>query len=503
MPVGVTIKTRRGTAAEWSAVNPTLAAGEPGYETDTGILKIGDGVTAYTSLDYIGTKSFAGSEIDTLLTTVSGSNLSADHKITRSATIVVAASDSSEKSKAQADYVCDGIADNEEIMAAINALPTAGGCVTLMEGTYQLSDRIYPTTKKTNMWLIGYGAKLVAPSTTTVNYPINFHSTYKHDSIHIRGIEIDGNGTSTGGIRISASNSDVIDCYVHNVAAGVGMFVWSESGILSNVTLENNRIVGTPTTMTYGIQTAGTVEDIKISKNRIENTKFNGIAAYGGPTTEIAQNIIISGNRVINTGHSAIAASPSSYGIISNNIISDIPYADEAGIEIEYKLSHGTDTSHHYTIVGNVVYNCNWGIATHNRDDEVGKDPHDIAIIGNTVSDCTVGINLLYGNGIVVSGNNLEGNATQIMKGAGVDAKIYGNTGYVTENTGTATITTGQTTVDVTHGLAAAPTRVLLSPTTATAGKQYYVSAKGATTFTITIDSAADADISFDWQAVI
>ena len=481
MPVGVTIKTRRGTAAEWSAANPTLAAGEPGYETDTGILKYGDGVTAYNSLP---------------------ARVPTSQKTTRSATIVIAASNSSAKSKAQADYVCDGIADNEEIMAAINALPTAGGCVTLMEGTYQLADRIYPTTKKTNMWLIGYGAKLVAPS-TTVNYPINFHSTYKHDSIHIRGIEIDGNGTSTGGIRISASNSDVIDCYVHNVAAGVGMFVWSESGILSNVTLENNRIVGTPTTMTYGIQTAGTVEDIKISKNRIENTMFNGIAAYGGPTTEIAQNIIISGNRVINTGHSAIAASPSSYGIISNNIISDIPYADEAGIEIEYKLSHGTDTSHHYTIVGNVVYNCNWGIATHNRDDEVVKDPHDITIIGNTVSDCTVGINLLYGNGIVVSGNNLEGNATQIMKGAGVDAKIYGNTGYVTENTGTATITATTTTVEVTHGLAAAPTRVLLSPTTATGGKDFYVSAKGATTFTITIDSAADADISFDWQAVI
>ncbi len=68
---------------------------------------------------------------------------------------------------------------------------------------------------------------------------------------------------------------------------------------------------------------------------------------------------------------------------------------------------------------------------------------------------------------------------------------------------GTATITTGQTTVEVTHGLATTPTRVLLSPTTATAGKQYYVSAKAASTFTITIDSAAEADISFDWQATL
>lgn len=77
------------------------------------------------------------------------------------------------------------------------------------------------------------------------------------------------------------------------------------------------------------------------------------------------------------------------------------------------------------------------------------------------------------------------------------------NPKYVTESKGTATITAAATTVEVAHGLAAAPTRVLLSPTTATAGKQYYVSAKAATTFTITIDSAAGADISFDWQAVI
>jgi hypothetical protein len=74
---------------------------------------------------------------------------------------------------------------------------------------------------------------------------------------------------------------------------------------------------------------------------------------------------------------------------------------------------------------------------------------------------------------------------------------------YKLENVGTAKITTGQTSVDITHGLAAAPTRVQLTPTTATAGKDYYVSAKAASTFTITIDSAAEADISFDWQAVI
>ena len=71
------------------------------------------------------------------------------------------------------------------------------------------------------------------------------------------------------------------------------------------------------------------------------------------------------------------------------------------------------------------------------------------------------------------------------------------------ENTGTATIITGESEVVVTHGLAKAPTIVIISPTAATSGKQYYVSAKAASTFTITIDSAAEADISFDWQATL
>jgi hypothetical protein len=47
------IKLRRDTASNWTTANPTLALGEPGYETDTGSMKIGDGVTAWTSLDYV------------------------------------------------------------------------------------------------------------------------------------------------------------------------------------------------------------------------------------------------------------------------------------------------------------------------------------------------------------------------------------------------------------------------------------------------------------------
>jgi microcystin-dependent protein len=44
-----TIQLRSDTAANWAAANPILAVGEMGYETDTKIVKIGDGVTAWNS----------------------------------------------------------------------------------------------------------------------------------------------------------------------------------------------------------------------------------------------------------------------------------------------------------------------------------------------------------------------------------------------------------------------------------------------------------------------
>lgn len=53
MSVVTQIQIRRGTASQWTSANPTLAAGEWGFETDTKKGKIGDGSTAWNSLAYI------------------------------------------------------------------------------------------------------------------------------------------------------------------------------------------------------------------------------------------------------------------------------------------------------------------------------------------------------------------------------------------------------------------------------------------------------------------
>jgi hypothetical protein len=48
------IKLRRDTAANWTAENPILAAGEPGLETDTGKVKYGDGVSRWNAIEHTG-----------------------------------------------------------------------------------------------------------------------------------------------------------------------------------------------------------------------------------------------------------------------------------------------------------------------------------------------------------------------------------------------------------------------------------------------------------------
>jgi hypothetical protein len=48
---------RRGTAAQWSTANTILGVGEVGFAYDTNVIKVGNGVTPWNSLDSIDGKS--------------------------------------------------------------------------------------------------------------------------------------------------------------------------------------------------------------------------------------------------------------------------------------------------------------------------------------------------------------------------------------------------------------------------------------------------------------
>lgn len=49
------VQLKRASASYWNTSNPVLRRGEPGYETDTGRLKIGDGTKTWSLLPYVDT----------------------------------------------------------------------------------------------------------------------------------------------------------------------------------------------------------------------------------------------------------------------------------------------------------------------------------------------------------------------------------------------------------------------------------------------------------------
>jgi len=83
------IKTRRGVATTWSAVNPRLDAGEFGYESNTTLFKIGDGSTLWNSLPYgtaivssIAATGLTGTTLATNVTTSSLTSFGASPTLT-------------------------------------------------------------------------------------------------------------------------------------------------------------------------------------------------------------------------------------------------------------------------------------------------------------------------------------------------------------------------------------------------------------------------------------
>jgi len=81
------IQLRRDTAADWTSNNPTMAAGEFGWESNTNRFKIGDGATAWNSLAYSDTLKQFG-DISVVGSTISSPS-NADLTLTSSGGAVV------------------------------------------------------------------------------------------------------------------------------------------------------------------------------------------------------------------------------------------------------------------------------------------------------------------------------------------------------------------------------------------------------------------------------
>jgi len=70
---------QRGSSSRWTELNPTLGAGEPGVETDSGLFKIGDGHTEWNDLQYFLTEAEVVGIVEVILAETGGE--SADPRV--------------------------------------------------------------------------------------------------------------------------------------------------------------------------------------------------------------------------------------------------------------------------------------------------------------------------------------------------------------------------------------------------------------------------------------
>jgi len=91
---------------------------------------------------------------------------------------------------------------------------------------------------------------------------------------------------------------------------------------------------------------------------------------------------------------------------------------------------------------------------------------------------------------------------TAIIEDASNGSTYYSSFGMRTEASGVATVTAGQTSIVVTHNIIGTPTVCLATPL-ADPGGRVWVSALGATTFQINIQTVLGGNLSLAWHAYL
>jgi len=146
----------------------------------------------------------------------------------RGATYVIAASDALAHVKAQADYVCDGTADNVEIQAAIDALPATGGLIHLSVGTFVLNTSIVLPDKSITiegeaLEYNSVGGTRLTTAGMNVSFITNTDAAH-NITVILRDFSIDGtNQTAGSGIslynatEVRLYNLNIIDCYQYGI----------------------------------------------------------------------------------------------------------------------------------------------------------------------------------------------------------------------------------------------------------------------------------------------
>lgn len=310
--------------------------------------------------------------------------------------VVVASSNANVRVKSRADYICDGVEDEVQINAAIQALSTNGGTVKLTEGAYIINSSILPEPN-VNIVGAGYSTHLsmtrtdlsravisINPNSTqggtaTLDEIIEFNILIKDLRISGPGKTLYGSIPNQRGVYGYCAKGIVIDnCYISDVAS-------------SGIALQQ-------------------CPEYKITRCTVHDVGYNCI----GNGEWLAQNAIVTNNILYNSGvgYCGVEVNGSDRIIVANNII----YGCSYGIRC-FSGSEGC-IGRDVVITGNDVRRCGLrGIYVLNT--------YEVNITNNNVKHITGGITSVT---VTNSGSGYSDNPTiSIATGAGSGASLTAN----------------------------------------------------------------------------
>jgi parallel beta-helix repeat protein len=203
--------------------------------------------------------------------------------------------------------VGDGVADDTaEIQAALDAVPTIGGCIYFPAGTYVVSA---PIVVDSNTVLIGdgmYVSKLSATTAFTSSQAIIYANSESNITIQQIGLLGNTNGTVGAGTGIHLKNgtrNNVRDCYVENTTQAGIRYEEQNNGIIDGCSLVSCGRTGY--TDNHGIMlysaSGSSIQtySCKVTSNTVINSFRKGITTF---SDLLLYDLLISGNTVTGSG---------------------------------------------------------------------------------------------------------------------------------------------------------------------------------------------------------
>ncbi|MGB4957353.1 MAG: right-handed parallel beta-helix repeat-containing protein [Candidatus Saccharimonas sp.] len=314
----------------------------------------------------------------------------------KSATKIVAASDSSQALKDGADYVADGTSDQSEINSALTA--AAGGRVYLAEGTYTIDGSI---SVPNNTTLAGAGSGTTIKLKNSINADINAlvaTDTTTGTGVTLTNFRIDGNKSNNS----SGTQNGI---YFINMGGGNGASA-RQGAKISELWISNLR--------SYGIMLENSNNSV-LTENHINNNSM-GLHLKNDVYLTVTNNVIQYNSR-------GIYATPLYYSTINANTIES---STAYGMLIEGSSSGNT-------ITGNTISTTTTaGLALSTATDNTVSGNHFRNSGGSTTNEAitlnsaSTGNNLA-GNGITDSSATTNNYAIHV-----IDSASTGN--YISDN---------------------------------------------------------------------